>query len=65
MLLRPGLDKLLKKVDNKYTLSVLVAKRARQIQNGFPRLINIEGDKFVTIAVHEIDQEKITYSYKK
>lgn len=31
MLLRPGLDELLKFVDNKYTLSVLVAKRARQL----------------------------------
>ncbi|WP_237738172.1 DNA-directed RNA polymerase subunit omega [Caldicellulosiruptor sp. F32] len=31
MLLRPGLDELLQYVDNKYTLSVLVAKRARQL----------------------------------
>ncbi|MEZ0535785.1 DNA-directed RNA polymerase subunit omega [Caldicellulosiruptoraceae bacterium PP1] len=65
MLLKPGLDTLLNNVDNKYTLCVLVAKRARQLLDGAPRRVDIEGDKYVTIAVNEVAAGKVTYNYNK
>ncbi|AZT90176.1 DNA-directed RNA polymerase subunit omega [Caldicellulosiruptor changbaiensis] len=67
MLLRPGLDELLQYVDNKYTLSVLVAKRARQLLEQIQKKvdINLESDKYVTMAVNEIASGKISYKYIK
>ncbi|ABP67670.1 DNA-directed RNA polymerase, omega subunit [Caldicellulosiruptor saccharolyticus DSM 8903] len=67
MLLRPGLDELLQYVDNKYTLSVLVAKRARQLLEQMQKKvdINLESDKYVTMAVNEIASGKISYKYIK
>lgn len=67
MLLRPGLDELLQYVDNKYTLSVLVAKRARQLleQTQKKMDINLNSDKYVTMAVNEIASGKVSYKYVK
>lgn len=67
MLLRPGLDELLQFVDNKYTLSVLVAKRARQLLEQAQKKvdINLNSDKYVTIAVNEVAAGKISYKYIK
>ncbi|WAM34769.1 DNA-directed RNA polymerase subunit omega [Caldicellulosiruptor morganii] len=65
MLLRPGLDELLQYVDNKYTLSVLVAKRARQLLELAQKRVdlNLNSDKYVTMAVNEIAAGKISYRY--
>ncbi|ADQ46510.1 DNA-directed RNA polymerase, omega subunit [Caldicellulosiruptor kronotskyensis 2002] len=68
MLLRPGLDELLKFVDNKYTLSVLVAKRARQLLQQAQKKVditNFNSDKYVTMAVNEVASGKISYKYVK
>jgi len=67
MLLRPGLDELLQYVDNKYTLSVLVAKRARQLLEQAQKKIdvNLNSDKYVTMAVNEIASGKVSYKYVK
>jgi len=68
MLLRPGLDELLKYVDNKYTLSVLVAKRARQLLQQAQKKVditNFNSDKYVTMAVNEVASGKISYKYVK
>jgi len=61
---QPPLEKLLKKVDNKYSLVVLAAKRARQItQNEYvdDNGTIIKG-KPVTLALYEISNKK--YSSK-
>lgn len=61
----PTLTSLLEKVDSKYTLVVAVAKRARQLVDGQPKLTRAESSKPVTVAVHEIDEGKVTYERNK
>jgi len=48
------------KADSRYTLAMLAAKRARDIIDGKPVLIDIDIDKPVSIAVHEIAENLIT-----
>ncbi len=57
----PTLSSLLDKVDSKYTLVVAVAKRARQLVDGQPKLTTVESNKPVTIAINEINEYKIAY----
>lgn len=57
----PTLSSLLEKVDSKYTLVVAVAKRARQLVDGQPRLTKVDSNKPVTIAINEINDRKIVY----
>ena len=58
----PTLKNLLEKVDSKYTLVVAVAKRARELTDGQPKLTKAtSSSKPVTIAVHEIAEGKVTY----
>ncbi len=57
----PPLSSLLKKVDCRYTLVVAAAKRARQLSEGAHRLTRCASDKPVTIALNEINENKITY----
>jgi DNA-directed RNA polymerase subunit omega len=61
----PNLSSLADKVDSKYTLVVAVAKRARQIIDGQPKLTKVESNKPVTIALHEIGEGKIIYERNK
>ena len=61
----PTLASLLEKVDSKYTLVVAVAKRARQLVDGQPKLTNINSNKPVTIAINELYEDKITYERTK
>ncbi|MGQ9631156.1 MAG: DNA-directed RNA polymerase subunit omega [bacterium] len=48
------LEELLKCVDNKYMLVVGAARRARQIADGAPPLVNPGNNKPPTIALREI-----------
>lgn len=64
-MINPPLDLLLKKVDCKYTLAVLTAKRAREIMNGEAALIESKSNKPVTIALEEIAHGKIIYQRTK
>lgn len=57
----PPMDELLNKVDNRYTLVVETAKRARQLVDGAPKLSKTSVDKPVTIAIKEIHEGKIKY----
>jgi len=57
----PPINSLLDKVDSRYTLVVAVAKRARQLADGAKVLTDHQSDKYVTLATHEIDENKITY----
>lgn len=61
----PPLDVLEDKVDNKYTLAILAAKRAREIMTGSEPLVDSKSTKPVTIALEEIAQKKITYQRRK
>lgn len=65
MLIKPTLESLMKRVDSKYTLVTLAAKRARQLTNGDKPLVDVDTTKVVSIAMEEIDQGKITYEAPK
>lgn len=62
MLLYPLINEIRKKADSRYTLVVLAAKRARDIIDGKPMLVedgNVE--KPVSVAAEEIAEDYITY----
>lgn len=60
-MLNPSFEHILKKGDNRYTLIMLTAKRARQIIDGSPALVETDSIKPVTIAIEEIVEEKVEY----
>lgn len=64
-MVNPSMDTLLKKVDSKYTLVVLAAKRARDILGGNPIKVEIKSTKNVTNALEEIAENKITFERTK
>jgi len=64
-MINPSIDVLVTKVDSKYTLVVLAAKRAREIMDGSAPLVDSKSNKQVTIALEEIAQDKITYERTK
>ena len=64
-MLYPSINDLRKKVDSKYTLVSLAAKRARDLIDGMPPLVDIPVDKPVSIATEEIAEDKITYKRSK
>ena len=49
MLVKPPLERLLPKVENRYTLAILVAKRARQLVDG-AETVKIFGEKIAVKA---------------
>ncbi len=61
----PSIDLLLQKVDSKYTLVVLAAKRARKIMEGDAKMIDCHSNKPVSIALQEIAKEKLKYERLK
>ena len=66
MMCYPSIDSLVKKVDSKYTLVTLAAMRARELTDGQqPLIANAKDKKTVTVALEEIYEDKITYSFDK
>lgn len=61
----PSLDVLVKKVDSKYTLVVLTAKRAREIMSGDGPMAESKSNKPVTVSLEEVAQSKITFERTK
>ena len=59
----PNILQLLEKADCRYTLVVEVSKRARQLIEGVPALIDTKDKENmpVSIAVDEVDRGLITY----
>lgn len=57
----PPLSSLMGKTDSRYTLVVATAKRARQLSDGAHKLTRCNSEKPVTIALNEINENKITY----
>lgn len=60
MLVKPTLEKLLPKVENRYTLAILVAKRARQLVDGAMPLLESESPNLVTLACEELASNRIS-----
>lgn len=59
MMVKPTVKELLKKVDNRFELVTITAKRARQIAEGDNVLINTHEEAPVTIAAEEIAEGKV------
>lgn len=58
----PSADTIEKRVGSKYSLVVIAAKRAKQIKEGAPILIDTESTNPLTIAMEEIAAGKVTIS---
>lgn len=65
MLIKPSLESLMEKVDSKYTLVTLAAKRARELTDGDQPTVCADTNKVVSIAMEEIDAGKIRYEFSK
>lgn len=59
MMVEPSVTELLKKVDNRYELVVMTAKRARQLSKGDKPLTNKREESTVTLAADEIAEGKV------
>lgn len=61
MLVEPNLDVMLhdKRVGNKFALVTLTLKRARQLNDGAPMLVNTAAKKPVSVALYEIYADKV------
>ena len=74
-MIHPRIDELLDQVDSRYALVIVAAKRARQINNyhhqlgegtfeEFPPLVESRSKNYLTMALEEVAEGKIKYTYK-
>ena len=61
-MVNPSTDEMVKRTHSRYTLVVLASKRARQLLAGEKCHVENPSNKFVTNAMEEIYEGKITYS---
>ena len=61
----PSLDELMPKVDSRYTLVTLAAKRARDIVDGKEVMADRRSNRDVTNAMEEIFEDKIYFERSK
>lgn len=59
MMVKPTVRELLEKVDNRFELVVVTAKRARQIADGAEILTRVNEESPVTLAANEIAEGKV------
>lgn len=59
------LEELLSKINDKYKLSVIAAKRARFLNLGAEKKVDVKAEKTTTIALFEASQKKIEYEDQK
>lgn len=64
-MIKPSLDQLVEKVDSKYTLVILGARRGREIQEGKNKLVESRSNKPVTIALEELVAGKLFFERSK
>lgn len=54
-------EELLDKTGSIYKLCVLASKRALELNAGAPKLVEVDSQKPIAIALQEIKEKKITY----
>ena len=59
MLVKPSVNELLTKVDNRYTLVIMVSKRARQIASGSKTVTDVKSNSVVSLATNEVAEGKV------
>ena len=64
-MINPSVMDLLQKVEDRYSLVMVTSKRARQIINGSEPLVKVDSRKALTIAIHEVNEDAVTYESVK
>lgn len=64
-MINPSIVELLKKVDNRYSLVIVTAKRARQLIEGEKPLTHVDSNKPLTVAINEVNTGEIVYETLK
>ena len=59
MMVKPTVNEVLEKVDDRYRLVVVTSKRARQLAEGAEPLTDKKEESFVTLAAQEIAEGKV------
>jgi len=59
--IKPPLEALLDRVENKYELVIVAAKRARQLKEGALPMVDVDSGNPVTVALEEIAAGKIRF----
>ena len=62
-MLYPSINEIKHKADSRYTLVILAAKRARDIVDGKPPLVDCKVNRPVSIAAEEINEDMIKVRY--
>ena len=60
MMVKPTVNDLLKKSENRYELVIATSKRARQLSEGATPLTDKQEESTVTLAADEIAEGKVT-----
>lgn len=60
MMVKPTVNELLEKVNDRYRLVLVTSKRARQLAEGAEPLTDKHEESFVTLAAQEIAEGKVT-----
>ncbi len=61
MMIEPAIADLLEKADSRYTLVMMVSKRARQITAGSLSRTSHQSNKSLTLAIYEVNEKKVEY----
>lgn len=59
------LEELLNKTNSMYKLVILASKRALELNEGSPKLVQTDSKKVTTIALEEIQRGKVSIKHKK
>ena len=59
MMVKPTVNELLEKAENRYALVIATSKRARQLATGAEPLTNKKEESVVTLAADEIAEGKV------
>ena len=59
MIVKPTVNELLEKADNRYELVIATARRARQIAEGAEVKTSVKEESTVTLAANEIAEGKV------
>ncbi|HEY8389606.1 MAG TPA: DNA-directed RNA polymerase subunit omega [Clostridia bacterium] len=60
MMTEPPIDKLIGMIDSKYALCCLISKRARQLQDKKPEILEESNSKAISYAAQEFYEGKLT-----
>lgn len=64
-MINPSIVELLHKVDNRYSLVIVTAKRARQLIEGAEPMVRAGSNKALSVAINEVNTGAIVYETLK